>query len=167
MANLGGEKNVAGTDIWLTPKWILNELGEFDTDPCSPLNRPWDTARIHYNIDDDGLAQEWHGRVWLNPPYGPGMDKWLLRLAKHSGGGLALIFARTETRAFFSEVWDKADALLFFRGRIKFCTPDGIEAQAAQSPSVLIAYGKEEVKVLERVAHWGKLVHLKQYDSVK
>jgi hypothetical protein len=74
---------------------------------------------------------------------------------------LALIFARTETKAFFNEVWDKADALLFFRGRIKFYTPDGREAQASQSPSVLIAYGKAEVKVLRQVEHLGKLVYLK------
>lgn len=125
------------------------------------MNRPWDTAKQHYTLADDGLAQDWAGRVWLNPPYGPGMDKWLARLAGHDGGGLALIFARTETRAFFSEVWDKADALLFFRGRIKFYTAEGTQAQAAQSPSVLIAYGQQEVAALHKVADLGKLVILK------
>jgi phage N-6-adenine-methyltransferase len=160
MTNLGGEKNVAGTDVWLTPPWLLKQLGEFDLDPCAPLNRPWDTAKKHYTIEDNGLAFEWEGRVWLNPPYGRGMEIWLSRLAEHNGGGLALIFARTETKAFFNEVWDKADALLFFRGRIKFHTPDGLEAQTAQSPSVLIAYGKAEVEVLRYVSHLGKFIEL-------
>ena len=161
MANLGGEKNVAGTDVWLTPPWLMALLGEFDLNPCSPLDRPWDTARKHYTIADDGLVCEWEGRVWCNPPYGRGMEIWLNRLASHPSGGLALIFARTETKAFFNEVWDKTDALLFFKGRLKFHTPDGQEAQAAQSPSVLIAYGKAEVGVLRSVEHLGKLVILK------
>jgi hypothetical protein len=79
------------------------------------------------------------------------------------GGGLALIFARTETKAFFNEVWNKADALLFFKGRLKFHTPDGLEAQAAQSPSVLIAYGQAEVEVLRHVEHLGKLIVLNNW----
>jgi phage N-6-adenine-methyltransferase len=161
MTNLGGEKNVAGTDVWLTPPWLMALLGDFDLDPCSPTDRPWDTAKTHYTIEDNGLAHQWHGRVWCNPPYGRGMEIWLNRLASHPDGGLALIFARTETKAFFNEVWDKANALLFFKGRLKFHTPDGREAQAAQSPSVLIAYGKAEVETLRQVEDLGKLVILK------
>jgi hypothetical protein len=87
MANLGNEASVAGTDVWLTPPKLLAKLGEFDLDPCSPLNRPWDTARKHYTIEDDGLAQTWEGRVWLNPPYGPPMVKWLKKMAFYEGGG--------------------------------------------------------------------------------
>ena len=35
-------------DEWLTPPYIIEALGRFDLDPCSPINRPWDTATIHY-----------------------------------------------------------------------------------------------------------------------
>jgi hypothetical protein len=31
---------VMGTDEWLTPPEIMARLGEFDLDPCSPVNRP-------------------------------------------------------------------------------------------------------------------------------
>ena len=79
---------MAGSVVWLTPPHILRALGEFDLDPCASLDRPWDTAKNHYTVEDDGLAQPWFGRVWCNPPYGPGMDKWLNKLANHSGGGL-------------------------------------------------------------------------------
>lgn len=160
MPNLGNESTVAGTDVWLTPPWLLRQLGEFDLDPCSPLNRPWDTAKHHYTIEDDGLAQEWFGRVWCNPPYGPPMAKWLDRISTHSEGGLALIFARTETKAFFDYVWDRADALLFIKGRIKFYTPEGKEGGTAGSPSVLIAYGQREVETLEKCHIAGKLIKL-------
>ena len=61
-----------GKDEWLTPPPILQALGEFDLDPCSPINRPWDTANNHLTINDNGLSQTWGGistRVWCNPPY--------------------------------------------------------------------------------------------------
>jgi hypothetical protein len=159
MPTLGNEATVSGTDVWLTPPAILRALGEFDLDPCSSVGRPWDTAKHHYTIEDDGLAQEWFGRVWCNPPYGPGMAPFLKRMVEH-GNGIVLIFARTETRAFFEYIWDKADALLFIKGRLRFHTPDGKVASTAGSPSVLIAYGEENVKALEKCGINGKLVYL-------
>jgi hypothetical protein len=161
MPNWGNEPTVAGTDVWLTPPYILKALGEFDLDPSASLNRPWDTAKHHYTIEDDGLVQEWFGRVWLNPPYGPVLAKWLRRLADH-GNGIALIFARTETKAFFDEVWDKADAILFLKGRINFYRPDGAAGNNAGSPSVLVAYGEANVRILETCSLNGKLVYLKR-----
>ena len=44
------------TDEWLTPPEIIKALGPFDLDPCSPINRPWDTARKHYTIENNGLS---------------------------------------------------------------------------------------------------------------
>jgi hypothetical protein len=43
-------KTETGKDEWLTPPEIIKSLGEFDLDPCSPINRPWDTAKNHYTI---------------------------------------------------------------------------------------------------------------------
>jgi hypothetical protein len=138
----------------------LQALGDFDLDPCASLDRPWDTAKNHYTVDDDGLIQPWFGRVWCNPPYGPKMGPFLEKLAVHENG-IALIFARTETRAFFDYVWDKADALLFLKGRLRFHKPDGSLGGTAGSPSVLIAYGQDNVKTLEECGLEGKLVRLK------
>lgn len=36
----------------------------------APVVRPWDTAAKHYHVHDDGLAQPWHGRVWLSTQEG-------------------------------------------------------------------------------------------------
>lgn len=160
MPNWGNEATVAGTDVWLTPPYILRALGEFDLDPCASLNRPWDTAKHHYTIEDDGLQQEWFGRVWLNPPYGSQMVKWMYRMKEHDNG-IALIFARTETKAFFETVWNHADSILFLKGRICFYKPDGASSNNAGSPSVLIAYGRNNTKILEECILDGKLVYLK------
>lgn len=49
-----------------------------DLDPASndELNKTI-RAAIHYTIDDDGLKQEWHGRVFLNPPWSGQADKFV------------------------------------------------------------------------------------------
>jgi len=150
-------------DEWLTPPEIIKALGAFDLDPCSPGDRrPWDTAAKHYSIHDNGLAKQWHGRVWLNPPYGRETEKWLARLADHRNG-IALVFARTETAMFFSEVWETADALLFLRGRLHFHHLDGTRAAAnAGAPAVLVAYGQANVGALAGSGLPGRLVNLMQ-----
>lgn len=80
--------NTNNNDEWLTPLNIINALGEFNLDPCSPIKRPWDTAKNHYSLNDgDGLLLPWHGRIWLNPPYGRDTFKWLEKLSNHQGGG--------------------------------------------------------------------------------
>ncbi len=149
------------TDEWLTPPEIFGCLGEFDLDPCSPVNRPWPTAAKHYTIDDDGLSKKWEGRVWLNPPYGPETGKWLARLANHRNG-IALIFARTETAMFFRHVWRRADALRFIEGRLHFHHPDGHRAKGnAAGPSVLVAYGKVNVENIEFCMIPGQFIRLR------
>lgn len=104
-SGIGGHQSARSrTDEWLTPPEVIAALGgadSFDLDPCSPIERPWPTARRHLTIVDNGLIQPWDGRVWLNPPYSTSViGQWLARLADHNRG-VALIFARTETDAFF------------------------------------------------------------------
>lgn len=149
-----------GKDEWLTPPELLAKLGNFDLDPCAPIVRPWDTAKKHYTRHDNGLMQPWHGRVWLNPPYGSQTGKWLHRLADH-GDGIALIFARTETKAFFDGVWDVANAVLFLRGRIHFCDINGAPARSAGAPSCLVAFGGCNVRALLDCGLPGKLIVLR------
>ena len=151
-----------GADEWLTPPEVVAALGSFDLDPCSPgARRPWDTAAKHYSIEDDGLRQEWVGRVWLNPPYAHAA-KWLHRLAEH-GQGTALIFARTETRLWFEHVWPRATGLLFLQGRLHFHYLSGRRAAAnSGAPSVLVAYGERDAAVLSSEPLSGRYVPLEQ-----
>jgi hypothetical protein len=136
------------SDEWLTPPEIMEKLGAFDLDPCSPLNRPWDTARRHYTVADDGLSKEWFGRVWMNPPFGRDAAKWMRRIADH-GNGIALIPARTETAMFYESVWARADAVLFIKGRPHFHRVDGSRASFnSGAPICLVAYGHRNVATL-------------------
>lgn len=148
--------NTTNRDEWLTPPWLLDRLGPFDLDPCAPIKSPWNTAARHYTIRDNGLALPWQGRVWLNPPYGRQTFLWMDKLAAHRDGGLALIFARTETKGFFRSVWQQALYILFFHGRLRFWTTEGKEADSANAPSCLVAYRAEERPFLADLHREGK-----------
>lgn len=150
-----------GKDEWLTPPDLIIQLGDFDLDPCSPVIRPWNTAKNHFTINDDGLSKDWFGRVWLNPPYGKFTGVWLDRLVIH-GDGIALIFARTETEMFFDYVWNFADAVLFLKGRLCFYHVSGLRSKSnSGAPSVLVAYGKDNAEVLKNTTIKGKFIQLR------
>jgi hypothetical protein len=147
------------TNRWLTPNWIVEALGEFDLDPCGAPNHS--LAKRTYQLDDaeDGLELEWNGRVWLNPPYGKESPPFLKRMAEH-GNGIAFIFARTETKAFFEYVWGKATAVLFLKGRVKFLNADYEVTGAANAPSVLIAYSDTDAEILKNSGIPGQFIYL-------
>lgn len=133
---------VAASHVWLTPPEIIEALGSFDLDPCAaPEPRPWPTAVRHITPPEDGLRAEWDGRVWCNPPFGSHTAAWLARMAGH-GNGIALTFARTDTRMFRQHVWPHTSGVLFLHGRPHFYLPDGTRATGnSGGPICLIAYG--------------------------
>jgi hypothetical protein len=62
---------------------------------------------------------------------------------------------------FFNHIWDKADALLFIKGRLKFYHVDGTQGGSAGAPSVLVAYGQENAEILENCCIEGKFIRLR------
>jgi len=159
-ANFNTAPAVSTKDEWLTPPEIIRALGEFDLDPCAPIKRPWDMAKEHYTIEDNGLLKPWHGRVWCNPPYGKETFKWLARLAEH-GSGIALIFARTETKGFHRQIWDKAHSIFFFEGRLAFYHVDGKKGASANAPSCLVSYSHHDTESIRRSGLNGKLIYVR------
>lgn len=156
----GHQSSKMGKDEWLTPPEIIQALGPFDLDPCAPVTRPWDTASSHFTMLDNGLNKPWFGRVWCNPPYGAEAARWLERMVAHNQG-TALTFARTETRMFFDHVWPHATAVLFLQGRLHFHHVDGKRAVAnAGGPSILIAYGIDDARRLQKSGLSGKFIVL-------
>ena len=157
--NTSFEKAKNSTVEWLTPPELVKKLGEFDLDPCSPLNAPFVHAKTNLTTEDDGLKKEWFGRVFLNPPYGKYLHLWLEKLKNH-GNGIAVVFARTETKCFFENVWDSADALLFVKGRIRFYRVSGELGGTPGSPSVFVAYGKANAVALKTSGIEGRYLEL-------
>lgn len=158
--NVSFEKSEHTTIEWLTPPELVSSLGPFDLDPCTPENPPFVHAPVNFSVKQNGLVLPWFGRVYMNPPYGKGMERWMEKLKQH-GNGIALIFARTETKLFFNHIWDDADALLFVKGRIKFYNLEGKITGTPGAPSVFIAYGALNADALEKSEIAGKFIRLK------
>lgn len=145
------ETQIGKENEWLTPPELIRSLGSFDLDPCAPVIRPWPTALNHYTIQDDGLAQLWFGRVWLNPPYNRYViADWMQRMAQHNNG-VSLVYARTDSAWFKSHVWPHAASILFMASRVTFYEKHTGRKAADQStaPSVLIAYGRKNIDALD------------------
>ena len=140
---------IGKTDVWLTPRWLLEPLGRFDLDPAASIDQPWPTADHHYTEVLDGLAQSWFGRVWLNPPFNRYQrGTWMRRMAEH-GNGIMLVPAACETEAFRRYVFGAADGLLMLSRRPHFCDQQGVEAKANSGCTIcLVAYGESNGQVL-------------------
>ena len=135
---------------WETPSEILEALyavfGKFDLDPCSPRrSRPPVRARMHYTAEDDGLTLPWHGVVFVNPPYGRELPRWVAKARaeverKTARVVVALIPARTDTHYWHEHIAGKAD-VYFLRGRLRFGTNG--QNQSAPFPSALAIWGAD------------------------
>ncbi len=146
-------------DEWYTPRWLIERLGPFDLDPCSPLVRPFDTAAVHYTREDDGLSREWAGRVWLNPPYSRILlRQFIERMVSHNNG-IALLVNRQDNLLWQELIFSSAASMIFMRHRIKFIRPDGTSG-APFFGSCLVAFGKENDDILYNCGIEGKYVLL-------
>lgn len=116
------------TNEWYTPKIYVDRardvLGGIDLDPASTVEANETVkAKTFYTIRQDGLAQPWKGRVWLNPPYGRIAGQFIERLIlEHVAGNVpaavALVNAHTTDTIWFQPLWDYT--LCFTDHRIDF-----------------------------------------------
>jgi len=133
-------------DRWLTPLTLIRALGTFDLDPCAAPGHPTATEMWTPEEIGDGLSLPWHGRVWLNPPYGREARVWVERLVAH-GTGTALIPVATGTKLWQDVVFPTATGILFYRHRVTYIHPKGdAEGMVSPAASALIAYGPDDAE---------------------
>lgn len=133
-------------DDWQTPDNILElvrRVAPIGLDPCTTAENPCQAHKF-YTPAEDGLKFTWDVPadylVYVNPPYGRGIGKWIQHCA-HSGGPgrrnqiIALVPARTDTKWWHSA---KYDAVCFWRGRLTFRGAPSV----APFPSALLYWGR-------------------------
>ncbi len=118
---------------WYTPPEFIEMarkvLKKIDLDPASnALAQTWIKADKYFTIDDDGLAQDWFGRVWCNPPYGRQVNKWLEKaIASYKSGeveAVILLLNRTGA-AWYKQLKKKVTAICEVNTRIVFLDAAG------------------------------------------
>jgi phage N-6-adenine-methyltransferase len=128
-------QHLKGSVEWYTPAKYVEAarqvLGAIDLDPASS-SKANETVRATqiYTVTDNGLEKNWHGKVWLNPPYAqPHIAAFVSKLVAEVGAGrvcaaILLTNSATDT-AWFHEAAEVAADICFTRGRIQFFTPGG------------------------------------------
>lgn len=136
-------------DSWFTPSWLFDQLGlTFDVDVCAPRQPEQRTApAAHYfTEDDDGLATDWFGIVWCNPPYSK-PEAWADKMIAH-GNGLLLTHVPNNA-AWAVRAQRAADAVRLIQS-MHFVRPNG----ATQRPGyslMLLAFGHDAATALKAV----------------
>lgn len=134
------------SDDYYTPEWIFQALQlEFDTDPASPMGGiDWIPVKNYFTIVDDGLQQEWKGKVWLNPPYS-NPTPWIDRFITHRNG---ITLVQISKSRWCCRLFEEADAFLFLPYNLRFVTATGKE-MGIYMPCGLFAMGKENMQALQ------------------
>lgn len=145
------------TDEWYTPPDFVrrveralgggSEAGEdattIDLDPCAEKGTGV-PAKAHYTKDDDGLGKEWHGRVFMNPPYSQA-DGWVEKLveeyeAKRTTAAVVLVPNRSDT-GWHARLREFPRCEI--KGRIKFNDESGSPRHSAPFASVVFYLGPD------------------------
>lgn len=109
--------------VWETPHALFDELDKefsFSLDPCS--NNQNHKTDKYFTEKENGLIQTWApGRVFMNPPYGRDITRWVLKAYQESLKGalvVCLLPARTDTKWFHN--YCLKGEIRFIKGRLKF-----------------------------------------------
>ena len=143
---------------WETPIDFFNKLDsifKFELDvAASDDNHKCDR---YYTEETDGLAQDWEGVCWMNPPYGRHQIKWIEKASEEANKGatvVCLIPARPDTKVWHNIIFPKASCIAFIKGRLKF----GGSKDAAPFPSALIVFGDITKEQEEALREFGAVI---------
>lgn len=137
--NLRSSLHKKSSDEWYSPLEMIRALGRFDLDPaCGPLC-PNRTARRRFGPIENGLCQNWKGRVWCNPPFS-NVVPWVDRMIAHNNGCL-LVFSRSDA-VWFQRAAVAARGVFFLKGRTQFSRPEKQTRSHCPLGCVLFGFGE-------------------------
>lgn len=153
-----------GNNEWYTPAEYIHAarvaMGGIDLDPatCDIANRTVGATRF-FTKENDGLAQEWGGRVWMNPPYADDLIlQFVAKLLEEYASGrvtaaCVLVNNCTETR-WFRRLASAATAHCLLSSRVKFLNKLGVAGAPTQG-QVVLYLGADWEAFIEAFAPFG------------
>lgn len=133
---------------WCTPQDFFDALNEeFNFKLDAAATEKTKKCELCFTPETDGLSQSWDcgGAVFCNPPYGRDIGKWVKKAYEESLRGgypiVLLIPSRTDTSYFHDYIYGKAN-LRFVRGRLRFTDDNGVPADPAPFPSMVVVYNE-------------------------
>lgn len=128
----------SATDDWATPQDFFDRLNaafRFTLDVCASESNA--KCPRFFSKEDDGLAKDWKGTVWMNPPYGRGIGDWMRKAYESGIAGatvVCLVPARTDTRWW--QNYAAKGEVYFVPGRLKF----GSSTTSAPFPCAVVTF---------------------------
>lgn len=156
-----------GQQEWYTPAEYIEAareaMGAIDLDPASSaVAQKTVKAAEYFTLERNGLAQPWHGRVFLNPPYKqPEVGQFVAKLVSEFKSGrvkqaILLVNNCTDT-GWFHAAANKAAVVCFTVGRITYVNPDGDSTSPTQGQAFFY-FGPEVNAFISRFAAFGLLM---------
>jgi phage N-6-adenine-methyltransferase len=140
------EVNAPTKQDWGTPQYVFDFFDrtyQFQLDAAAREDNA--LCKRFIGPETDALSVPWDAQtVWLNPPYGRGVGKWMEKAYREAQAGKTvgvLIFARTDTRWWHDYVM-KAKLVFLIRGRLKFLGDTGQPKNPATAPSCFVVFGR-------------------------
>jgi ParB family transcriptional regulator, chromosome partitioning protein len=149
------------SDGWYTPAHLVaaarEVLGAIDTDPATcAAAQAVVQATTWYTEVENGLLQQWQGRLWLNPPYSA-PSKWTDKALGHYASGdviAALILTNSYTETGWWQRMAAVGVMLFFAGRMQFWHPQK-ESGQNRTGQTLCYLGSDRARFQEVFGHYG------------
>jgi phage N-6-adenine-methyltransferase len=151
--------NNSGENEWYTPPEYIEAarraMGSIDTDPASnPKAQETVQAATYYTAETNGLDKDWHGNVWMNPPYSAALIKqfaWkLVEQVARGNVKQACVLVNNATEAqWFQELVSAASVVAFTRKRVRFLDPQGSPGAPLQGQAVIYIGQKPELFIGE------------------
>ena len=128
------------TEEWATEQAFFDQVNrEFNFTVDVAANESNAKCDRFYDIDSDGLMQDWDGEtVWCNPPYGDRIKDWMYKAAVSDATTVLLVPARTDVKWFHEIVLGRAE-VRFIKGRLRF----GGSKDPAPFPTMLVIFRPE------------------------
>jgi len=119
-----------GVVEWYTPAKYIEAaravMGSIDLDPAtSSFAQETVAAKTFYTVHDDGLAHDWAGTVWMNPPFKmPEVAQFIGKLcdsikSKSVPQAVVVTNNNTDTK-WWHQAAESSSAICFTRGRINW-----------------------------------------------